>query len=148
MNETIVDGIDRYWLSDNTVAAYMFHRIDDERAEVLSQSIMATLHDWPPDVPFRVIFNVSIAGSSMNYMMATSEQVYNVGVTEEGRAAVDAFLAEHPDFRIHLALVLSKAISGQKVYVSGAKGETHHPQITGGMFFDMEHALDWVLDQP
>ena len=147
MNETIVDGIERYWLSDNTIAAYMFHRIDDQRAEILSQSILATLKDWPPDQPFRVIFNVSIAGASMNYMLATSRQVFNVGVTEQGRAAVEEFLAEHPDFHIYLALVLSKAFSGQKVYVSGAKGGTEHPQITGAMLFDMQHAVEWLLEQ-
>ncbi|MGF1505560.1 MAG: hypothetical protein GYB64_03770 [Chloroflexi bacterium] len=144
VEEHIVSGIWRYWLEDNSIIVYMIERIDDERAKAFSESVIRTMHEWSVLYPFKIVFNVSISGASMGYMMTTGRDLLNIGVTDDGYERVQHFMSTTPEFQAYLAVVLSKAISGQKARRMGMQGHRTLPQLEGATFFDMEDAVEWL----
>ncbi|NDJ51643.1 MAG: hypothetical protein GYB68_01000 [Chloroflexi bacterium] len=141
--EEIADGITLHWFDNDNIAHFMIGRVDGNRADTLSEAVLNMLYDWPLDMEIKLMFDLSISGASMQFVVLSGD-IFNVGVTDDGKHHFDQFLADFPDRRVYLAVILPMSVSGRRAERTGINEHQVREQLEGATFFDREDALRWL----
>jgi hypothetical protein len=92
-----------------------------------------------------ILVDLTTPATSVPYLTLTNRDLFNVGITQSGRLRLEQYLKYQPETSIYVAVVLADDAAGQlaKSYASGAKND----QIIGKLFFDLDHAKEWLVSQ-
>jgi pSer/pThr/pTyr-binding forkhead associated (FHA) protein len=131
------------WIADEQIRNFTVYTVNGQMMEQWSLEVLKDLRHWPVERPIRFLFNLTHPNVSMSYFVLTGRELFNVGVTDKGRAEVLRFLQNNPERPIKLALVLSNTMLGTlSKYVPSRPNDE---RLSSKIFFDSESAQTWLL---
>jgi pSer/pThr/pTyr-binding forkhead associated (FHA) protein len=131
------------WIADEQIRNFTIYTVNGQMMEQWSLEVLKMLRHWPAERPIRFLFNLTHPNVSMSYFVLSGRELFNVGVTDKGRAEVLRFLQNKPERPIKLALVLSNTMLGTlSKYVPSRPSDE---RLSSKIFFDSESAQTWLL---
>jgi hypothetical protein len=143
--EILCEGLERTWLDEGAIAVYTVTQIGSKTLVSWRDSILETLKKCQADRPYLALHDLSAKGISMGFLAASGREILNVGITRFGQEEVEALLAQRPELKIYVAVVVSSQTSGQ-ITARLAMPNVHagNDQIVTKAFFEQTAALNWL----
>ncbi|MDQ7034020.1 MAG: FHA domain-containing protein [Anaerolineae bacterium] len=135
--------VQQSWLYHKRILSYVVYSLNNSIMLEWSQDILHMLADWPSTETPRLFFDLSNPNTSMSYFVLTGRDLFNFASTPKARAELDELVEKPSDFRIKLAVLLSKTMVGV-VTGSGRSTNILRQLVVGKVFFDRETALQWL----
>lgn len=133
------------WSDDNRILQYAIYSANTSMMQQWRESVLSHLHAWSKDDSPRFLFDLSYPNVSMSYFVLSHRELFNMGITSDGKSQFLTFLDAHPDTDVKLAVVLSSTMLGAlSNYIPTNYGRHNFiPRI----FFSREIAEDWLQVQ-
>ncbi len=130
------------WTLDETILRYMIYSANTEMMQQWQESVLSNLRNWTAESTPRILFDLSYPNVSMSYFVLSHRELFNMGITTEGKKDFLAFLDQQPDREIKLAVVLSNTMLGAlSNYIPTDYGRLN---LTPRIFFRRETAEQWL----
>ncbi len=141
--DQIVEGFDCEWLENRQILAFTAHAVNSAVVKLWSAEAIRSLEVAPKNRPFLVMYDVSAPGVGLRFLAAVEEDIFNIGILPGARSKVERIVAEHPDWKLVLALVGSTSLSSHFAYLLHAeRAET--PYLQSDIFFSRTAAISWL----
>lgn len=134
-------GLRYAWISKNHILSYDVSSVSPNVMLEWSNHLLAILTAWPSAKPVQLLFNLSRPKVSIPYMMITNRNIFDLGMTDAGRARLQELFANRTDLSGRLAVLLPSSNSGVVVQM---RSKNSAPSIEGRMFTRYEEAIGWL----
>jgi hypothetical protein len=134
-------GLHFTWIGDTQILNYEVLSVSPNVMLEWSNHILATLSAWPVGKPIQILFNLSRPRVSIPYMIITNRNIFDLGMTDAGRARLLELLKNRTDLSGRLALLLPNSNSGAVVQTRSRNSD---PAIEGRMFTFYSQAIEWL----
>lgn len=146
MNPEIAPGLHREMLADNRIVVFKPKAIYSSVLISWMDEALRLIKNWPENVPYLVMHDLSSRGVALVYGFSNNHDLFNLGVTEDGRQKMQEVLRTRPALRGRLAIVLSSRLSGRFVNRQAQQPLEDSPQIESRIFLDREAGLAWLQE--
>ena len=146
MNPEIAPGLHREMLANNQIIVFKPKAIYSSVLLSWMDEAVRTLQNWPDSAPYLVMHDLSSRGVALVYGFSNNHDLFNLGVTEDGRHKVQELLQARPNLRGRLAIVLSSRLSGRFVNRQAQQPLQETTQIESRIFLDRDAALAWLQE--
>lgn len=134
------------WTKDKTTLCYTPHRVNQDIMKQWSDDVLTVLRHREDDSPPRFLFDLTQANVSMSYYVMCHRELFNLGVTTEGREYFLKYLDTYPDIHVKLAVVLSNTMLA--ALSTRLPSDYDRLNFTARIFFKREAAEQWVKVEP
>lgn len=134
------------WTKDKTTMCYTLHRVDHDVMKQWSEDVLNALRHWDNEQAPRFLFDLTQPNVSMSYFVLCHRELYNLGVTTDGRDYFLKYLDTYPDIHVKLAVVLSNTMLAALSSRLPTNYDRHN--FSARIFFDREQAEQWVKADP
>lgn len=141
---SITPGLTYTWTDDNQVLVYEASAISVYIMFEWSNHIIQMISNWPEGKPLQILYNLSRPKISIPYMVITNRDIFNIGITDVGKAKIQQILLNRKTLFGRLAVVVSRSGSGEVVRTH-ARSST--PAIESRLFTDYPLAIQWLSDK-
>lgn len=146
MNPEIAPGLYREMLANNQIIVFKPKAIYSSVMSSWTDEALRSLQAWPDELPYLVMHDLSSRGVALVYGFSNNHDLFNLGVTEEGRNKVQALIESRPKLQGRLAIVLSSRLSGRFVNRQAQQPLQENTQIESRIFLDRDAALAWLQE--
>jgi hypothetical protein len=146
MNPEIAPGLNREMLANNQIIVFKPKAIYSSVLISWMDEALRLLRTWPDNAPYLVMHDLSSRGVALVYGFSNNHDLFNLGVTEDGRQQVQDLLQGRPHLRGRLAIVLSPRLSGKFVNRQAQQPIQQNAQIESRIFLDREAGLTWLQE--
>jgi hypothetical protein len=138
--------ITREMVKDNQIVVYTLTSMSLDILLQWSKDIQTVLTQWPDNLPYLALHDLSESGVSMPFLILSGRNIYSPDPSPSGQEHVNNFLDAYPDREICLALVLSSSASGRLTKRYGTSAS--ESRIKYKVFMNRDSALSWLLNSP
>lgn len=142
--EDIAFGITREWLFEKRIVVYSVTLMNITTIRIWSNEVLSSLENWSKARPYLALHDLSQPGIGLSYMVLARAYLLNPAITPQGSAQLQHILSEYPDFRVCLAVVLSKEYADLFPPEKVKPLTAHDPRINTALFFERSEALNWL----
>jgi hypothetical protein len=143
----VAAGIHQDWLLKDRISVYTITEIGVASFVALSEDIIQVIEEkLVHSSNFGVFFDITAPGVGIPFLALTSQNIFDIGLTNIGRQKVRTLLQKHPEFRIYLAISVSTNLSG-KITSGRAANADRTENIVPHLFYDRDSALSWLEGQ-
>ncbi len=137
---------ERQWLNNRTILSYKIESLDTYDLMDWSNDVVSNITNWKPHGHYLVLFDLSMPGVSLPFLVLTRRDLFNVGLTHIGKIRIMQHLEKLSKKKLYFALVLSHSASGTVLqkYHNTHSGDD---RITGKVFFHSDYAVKWLSSQ-
>jgi hypothetical protein len=139
--------VTRDWIDDNRIVLFRLHAATASAINHWSETALQTLQDWPQDRPYLALHDLSQPGIGLLYMMAVQYDVFNIGITPDGRKCAASMIRARPDWLLSLALVVSYSLTGRMAKLRVFQTDTEDFHLQTKVFFNLRSAEEWLRRQ-
>ncbi|MEO1287513.1 MAG: FHA domain-containing protein [Chloroflexota bacterium] len=130
------------WSDDQKILRYLVYTANTSVMEQWRESVMSHLRNWQGDDTPRILFDLSYPNVSMSYFVLSHRELFNMGITPDGKHEFLSYLDKTPDKDVKLAVVLSNTMLGAlSSYVPTSYGRGN---FTPRVFFSPDTAEQWL----
>lgn len=134
------------WSKDRRILNYTVYSINSAMMQRWSEDVLTALRNPDPDNDPRILFDLSYPNTSMSYFVLSHREMFNAGITREGKDQFLSYLDKYPQRTVKLAVVLSSTMLGAlSKYVPDDYDKLNY---SARIFFDREPAEDWLRVDP
>lgn len=145
--DQIAPGIKREWFNDGKIVAYTVSAISTNSIIAWKDTVLTSLEQWPAENRYYLaMHDLSSHGVSMPFLVLTGFEIFSVVLIKTGRVNLERIMANRPDLRIRLALVLSDAMSGKITMSRGRDPNAYSERIETKIFLARDAALEWLRE--
>jgi hypothetical protein len=108
-----------------------------------SNHILDMLTNWPEEKPIQVLYNLSRPKISIPYLIMTNNDIFNIGITQFGKAKAQQILIERGDLFGRLALLVPASSSGMLLRMQASARDA---AIDSRLFYNYSKAIEWLTD--
>jgi hypothetical protein len=142
--EKIAHGITREWLFERRIVAYSISLMNITTIRIWANEVLASIESWSKARPYLALHDLSQPEIGLSYIMLARAYLLNPIITPQGSIQLRKIMATYPDFRVYLAVVLSKDYI-DLFSPARMKGLTSDdPRLTTTLFFERPAALEWL----
>lgn len=143
--DEICAGLACEWYLDKRIVVYKLTAVTHKVIEVWADTVVQTIQEWPEDLPYLAIHDLSTPGVSLQYASFVNFDTTNIGITDDGRQQVFQMIDARPNFFAQVAFNFSMSLSGQ-VNRLLADRQNRHPFIQYKLFYGQNRALAWLTE--
>jgi len=134
------------WTKDEKILRYTIYSLNSEMMQQWSEDVLTALRHWEITSQPRILFDLSHPNVSMSYFVMSQREIFNAGITRDGKDYFLKFLDNNSLTNVKLAVVLSNTMLG----ALGKYVPTHYDKknFSGKIFFEREAAEDWLMVEP
>lgn len=134
------------WKKDEKILHYTIYSLNSEMMQQWSEDVLTAIRHWDMASQPRILFDLSYPNVGMSYFVMSQREIFNAGVTRNGKDYFLKFLENNPEINIKLAVLLSNTMLGAlSKYVPTNYGKEN---FNGRIFFERDAAEDWLLVEP
>lgn len=141
--QTIIPGLGYTWICNDEVLTYEVSSLSNLIMMEWSNHILDVLANWPVYKPVQILFNLSRPKVSIPYLLMTNHDLFNIGITQFGKAKAQQILVERGDSLDKLALLIPATSSGA---VLRMHSQESNPMINGHLFYSYSKAIEWLTE--
>lgn len=135
------------YLDESGIFLYKITSASFKELRCWQQSVVHQVRTWNSTVPLLLIYDLTQRGVSIPYSVLNNYNIFNVGVTPDGRQEIDRLLRENRSLSIRLAILVPESVSGEISKRLVAEPETHR-SISYRVFMKLDEAINWLLQAP
>lgn len=131
------------WKNDDKILQYTIYSLNSEMMQQWSEDILTAIRHWDMSSQPRILFDLSYPNIGMSYFVMSQREIFNVGITRNGKDYFLKFLESNPKTHIKLAVVLSNTMLGALSKYVPSNYEKDN--FRGKIFFERDAAEDWLM---
>jgi DNA-binding CsgD family transcriptional regulator len=139
----IADYVTCEYLDGRAIFIYRVTGSSFKDLRLWQQHVVDAMRTWDLTTPLLLIYDLTHRGVSIPYAVLNSYNLFNPGVTPEGRQETDRILQANPWFQLRLAIVVPESVSGEI-----SKRLTSPPEardnVAYKVFMDLNEAAAWL----
>lgn len=130
------------WVQHKSILKYAIYTTNRRMVQEWSADVLTELRHWKDNQP-KIIFDLSYPNASMSYFVLSKRELFNMGITTEGKNHFLEFLEKNPQLNIKLAVILSSTMLGVlNNYVPNTYG---YDNFQAKIFFNATTAQQWLM---
>jgi hypothetical protein len=142
--EEIAYGVTREWLMENRIVVYSLELMNAMAIRIWSNEALFGMELWSKEQPYLAIHDLSNCEIGLSYMTLARGHLLTPGITAQGSTQLRKLMTAHPDFRIWLAVVLSRNYAEVLAPYMDLRRTSSDPRVTTSLFFERPAAEQWL----
>ncbi|MGJ3238865.1 MAG: FHA domain-containing protein [Anaerolineae bacterium] len=134
------------WSENQRILRYTIYSVNQDMMPTWSDDVLNAIRYWDINSQPRILFDLSHPNASMSYFVLSQRDIFNIGITAEGKAYFLKFLESNPQIHVKLAVVLSNTmLGGLGKYIPPRYSNSN---FTAKLFFERDPAEYWLTVEP
>jgi DNA-binding CsgD family transcriptional regulator len=130
--------------NDSAIFLYKTTSSSFKELRLWRQAVLEQMRHWNLTMPLLLIYDLTHRGVSIPYAVLNNYNLFNVGVTPDGRKEADRLLRANQSLHIRLAMVVPESISGEISKRLASESETRG-NVSYKIFMTLDEATSWLL---
>jgi DNA-binding CsgD family transcriptional regulator len=142
----ISDHVTCEYLDDSGILLYKTTSASFKELKCWQQSVLRQVGKWNSTLPLLLMYDLTQRGVSIPYSVLNNYNLFNVGVTPDGRQEIDRLLRENRSLHIRLAILVPESVSGEISKRLVSEPELHR-NVSYRVFMALDEAKRWLLSE-
>jgi DNA-binding CsgD family transcriptional regulator len=134
------------YLEDSGIYLYKTTNASFKELKHWQRSVIDQVRKWNSILPLLLIYDLTQRGVSIPYSVLNNYNIFNVGVTPDGREEIDRLLRENRSLHIRLAVIVPESVSGEISKRLVSEPETRR-NIAYRVFMKLDEATAWLVSE-
>ena len=134
------------WTADHSILKYSIYTVNQQMMEQWNKDVLTALRHWDNSKQPRLLFDLTHPNVSMSYYVMCHRELYNVGITPDGKDYFLKYLDSNPSVKVKLAVVLSNTLLS--ALSKRLPPDYKKPNFSARIFFKHDAAEQWLRVEP